>query len=108
MMFLVAPPTEKAMFLYGFGGFCLAIAVACVVKGRLRRFWGSVVGVATFAIALWYIFSQVTGGADLFGPKNEANVLNSFLFMIFFGMPGLTYALTARFGFRGVSRNDDD
>jgi hypothetical protein len=33
VMVVVAPPTDKAVFFYAFGIFCLLISVACVTKG---------------------------------------------------------------------------
>ena len=32
-MVLIAPPTDKAIFFYAFGIFCLLIALGCFTKG---------------------------------------------------------------------------
>ena len=100
VMVIVAPPTDRAIGFYAFGGFCLAIAIACVVTGRLRQFVGSFIGLAIFLLAGWYAFDQLVSGSDLIGPRSEPNVVNSLLFMLFFGVPGISYVYRARFGFR--------
>src|SRR5580698_5896891 len=52
---LTAPPTNKAVFFYFFGIFCLLIAVACFTQGRARQFIGSVIGCTIFGLGIWYL-----------------------------------------------------
>ena len=100
VILLVAPPTDKAIFFYAFGGFCLALAILCLVTGRLRQFIGSVFGSGLFALSIWYAADQLIYGTELVGPKSEPNLLNSCLFIMFIGIPGASYAFKAKFGFK--------
>ena len=63
MMIATAPPTDKAIFFYAFGAFCLAIAIVCVTRGRAAQFFGSVVGAGVIIAGLWYSFSTLFDGA---------------------------------------------
>ena len=99
MMIAIAPPTDKAVFFYGFGIFCLAIAVACVSRGRVAEFCGSVVGITVFGLGLWYIGSMYFDGPLWSGRKSEPSLTNALLFMGVFGVPGAIYVYHARFGF---------
>ncbi len=101
MMILIAPPTDKQIFFYMIGGFCLTISLACIFKGRVRQFLGSLIGLCLLVLAIWYLVSQITGGSPLFGAKSEQTIYNAILFCIFFGLPGLAYMIKARFGFTG-------
>lgn len=98
MMIAIAPPTEKAIFFYLFGGFCLAICLACVFKGRLRQFIGSSIGSCVFLLALWYLASQFMDGPIVSGGRSEPSVFNAIMFLVVFGLPGLAYATKAKFG----------
>lgn len=82
------------------GAFCFAITLACATWGRVRQFMGSFIGIALFCLSLVYLWSQATGGPQLWGSRSEPSVLNAVLFVIFLGVPGITYAAAARFGLR--------
>jgi hypothetical protein len=100
VMLLVAPPTDKAVFFYVFGGFCMLISVACVTRGRIRQFIGSVIGLTLFITSLWYLGAELTAGKILSGSRGEPSLMNAFLFLLAFGIPGVVYAAKARFGRR--------
>lgn len=95
---------ENAVFAYAFAGFSLAIAVACIARGRVRQFAGSVIGVGLFVLSLLYLASELSEGDVLSGSRSEPSVLNAISFVIFFGFPGIAYAFKARFGFRKSSQ----
>ena len=98
MMILIAPPTDKGIFFYMFGGFCLLIFIACVTRGRVRQFVGSVIGGCIFLISFAYFASQLFGGGPIFSERSEPSIFNSSLFFFAFGLPGISYMLKARFG----------
>ncbi len=99
VMFLVAPPTEKAIFFYLFGTFCLLISVACFTQSRLRQFVGSVLGSSIFVLGLVYLIAEVSGGSLWSGRRSEPSVFNAALYLVFIGIPGAAYAYRTRFGF---------
>ena len=68
MMIFIAPPTDKQVFFYLFGGFCLVIAFACIFKGRVRQFFGSIIGVVLVAASTWYLSSQLMGAVHYLAP----------------------------------------
>lgn len=70
---------------YMFAAFCLMIAIACVTKGRVRQFVGSIIGCALCTIALWYVVTASSG--------------DSLMFLAIFGIPGVAYVYKVRFGF---------
>jgi len=102
-MVLIAPPTDKAIFFYAFGIFCLLIALGCFTKGRVRQFIGSVVGCAVFGLGVWYLVIELSRGAYGLGARGEPSVGNACLYLVFIGIPGATYAYRARFGLRRKS-----
>ena len=99
MMIGIAPDTDKQIYFYLFGGFCLAICLACIFKGRVRQFIGSFIGVCLVILSLWYLAAEITGQGPLFSSRSEQSIFNAILFSVFFGLPGLNYAIKARFGF---------
>ena len=100
VMLLIAPPTDKAIYFYLFGAFCLFITVACVTRGRVRQFVGSVIGSAVFIMGLAYLVSELTAGVYWSSRRSEPSVFNALLYLFFIGLPGAAYAYKARFGFR--------
>ena len=98
VMVLVAPPTDKAIFFYAFGIFCLLICVACVTKGRVRHFVGSVIGSMLLILSGWYLYAQLTGGPFISGRRSEPSLVNAWSFFVAFGLPGAAYALKTKFG----------
>jgi drug/metabolite transporter (DMT)-like permease len=104
VMILIASPESgsKAVFFYGFGAFCLAIAVACVVSGRLRQFVGSVIGTAIFLVGIAYLIAEIHDGAFLSFHRGDPSVYKAVLYLLFIGLPGASYAFRTRFGFRNA------
>ena len=100
VMIIIAPPTEKAIFFYGFGVFCLAIAFACITKGKLQEFISSSIGLSIFLIGLWYLYTEISSGLIYSGSRSEPSIINAIIFLIVFGFPGISYALSAKFGFK--------
>ena len=99
VMLLIAPPTDKAIYFYLFGAFCLFITVACFTRGRVRQFVGSSIGSAIFVMGLVYFVSELAGGAFWSGRRSEPSVFNALMYLICIGVPGAAYALKTRFGF---------
>jgi hypothetical protein len=90
---------DKAWFSYLFGAFCVAIAAACVLRGRAARFFGSVVGSCAFLAGVFYLGHEILAGPVSSGSRSQPSIFNAVLFMIVFGVPGALYAFKARFGF---------
>ena len=103
MLNLASQIDAGAVYYYMFGAFCLMIAIACVTKGRVRQFVGSLIGCAVFAIAIWYVVTEVAAGVFRSHSRGEPSVLNAIMFFIVFGIPGGAYAYKAGFGFRKQS-----
>lgn len=98
VMVLVAPPTGEAVFFYAFGIFCLLISIACITKGRVRQFVGSVIGSVLLVLSGWYLYSEITGGPFFSGRRSDPSVANALFFFVAFGIPGAAYALKTKFG----------
>ena len=94
----MAPDSNAPLMFYVFGAFCNLIALTCVTRGRGRKFVGSVIGLALFLVSLGYVYSQIAAGPIDSGSTALPSVINSLLFFIAFGIPGITYTLKARFG----------
>ena len=107
MMIAIAPTTEQAIFYYLFGGFCLAICLACIFRGRVREFMGSIVGFTVFVTALWYLYSQIVEGPLASGSQSEPSIINAVMFLLVFGLPGLGYVVAAKFGFSKQMNQQD-
>jgi hypothetical protein len=99
IMFLTAPPTDKAIYFYAFGALCVLICVACLTSGRVRQFCGSIIGTALFVLSAWFLYSQIQSGHYLSTGPGDPSLLSSILFLLAFGIPGIRYAVRARFGF---------
>ena len=84
--------------MFSIGLFCLLISFANFTWGRLRQFIGSSIGIIVFILACWYLITQISGGSVISGKRSEPSILNAIFFMVFFGIPGITYTLTAKFG----------
>ena len=87
---------------FAFGLFCALIALASFTWGRVRQCIGSCIGIIIFGLACWYLIAEFSGGVMISGKRSEPSILNAILFMGAFGVPGLTYTLFAKFGFRKV------
>lgn len=99
VMFLTAPATDKAIYFHAFGALCGLISIACLTSGRVRQFFGSIIGAALFVLSAWFLYSQVQSGHYLSRGPSDPSLLNSILFLVAFGIPGLRYAVKVRFGF---------
>jgi len=99
-MLLVAPPTDKAAYFYMLAGFCFLICIACVTRGRIRQFIGSLIGTALFVLSLSYLGFEAMEGRIFSSSRSEPSLLNAIFFLIAFGIPGAAYAAKARFGLR--------
>ena len=74
--------------------------IACLASGRLRQFCGSIIGVALFLLSAWLLYTQVLSGHVLSSGPGDPSLLSSILFLIAFGIPGISYTIKVRFGFR--------
>ena len=104
-MILMSLSSEKSIAVFSFGSFCILISVICITHGRLRQFFGSIIGVCLFGLAVGYAYSQIMTGPIDSGHRSEPSVLNSILFLLAFGIPGISYAMRAKFGYRNKSDN---
>jgi len=100
VMLVIAPPTDKRIYFYLFGAFCLFITAACVTSGRVRKFIGSVIGSAIFIAGLVYLVAEIYAGVFFSGQFSEPSVVNALIYLSVIGLPGASYAYKARFGFR--------
>lgn len=99
MMVFIAPPTEKQIYFYFLGGFCLVISLACMFRGRVRQFLGSLIGVVLATLSVWYLSAQIFEDGPLFSARSDQSIFNAIMFAIFFGVPGFTYVAKTKFGF---------
>jgi hypothetical protein len=98
VMILIAPSMDAKPFIYTFGAFCLLISVACVAPRRIGQFAGSLVGVVVFFLALIYLLASL-GLGPFAGGQEDPSLIDAAMFLVVFGLPGLAFALRARFGF---------
>lgn len=101
VMFLHGTTAEegKAWFSYAFGAFCMLISAAAVLRGRAAKFCGSLIGGCVFIVALLYLGHESMKGPISSGSFRQPSIINAVLFLLVFGIPGLLYAIKARFGF---------
>ena len=101
-MFLVAPASTepRAIKFHAFSVFCFLLTAACFTTGRVRQFFGSVIGFAIFLLGVAYLADELRGGALGSGSRANPSVANAVTFLLFIGAPGAAYAWKARFGFR--------
>ena len=83
--------------MYAFGIFCLSISLACITKGIVRKTIGRVIGVTVFVLSGWYLYSMVSAGVASTGSRSEPSIINAILFFFAFGLPGIWYAIFAKF-----------
>jgi len=98
VMILVEPPTDKAPLFYSFSGLCFLVSLACVTRGRIRQFVGSLIGTALAALTLGYLGYEVLRGPVVSGSRSEPSVVTSILCFLAFGLPGARYVWKAWFG----------
>ena len=101
---LVIPSEEQRIGFGVFAAFCLTISLVCFLRGRPRQFFGSLIGLSLFLLGCSYIIEQLLGGPLLSSGRSEPSVVNAGLFTLFFGVPGLLYALRVRFGFASSNK----
>lgn len=99
MMVGIAPDNNKQIHFYLLGAFCLVIFLSCIFKGRAQQFLGSVIGLCLVTLSIWYLASQIIEDGPLLNLRSEQSIFNAILFTVFFGLPGLSYAAQAKFGF---------
>jgi hypothetical protein len=97
-MTLAAPSSAMPLGFYAFAGFCFLIALTCCMRGRLRQFLGSCIGLCLFFVACGYILQEMLFGPIFSGSRAAPSLFNSILFASTFGLPGLAYVLKVRFG----------
>lgn len=98
IMILTAPDTEKTVIFHAFGIFCISIGIACITKGRIRQFVGSLIALAIFIMSLLYLYGQVAGGTLVSGSRAEPSIINAIFFSSAFGLPSVLYIFKAKFG----------
>ncbi len=102
VMILIAPGAENAVASYGFGGFCLSIAMACVLRGRMAKFFGSLVGTAVLVFTLFALGDVLFGDPSAFGNGDRPSVWSAVIWLVVFGSPAAAYVWHARFGFNSA------
>jgi hypothetical protein len=85
---------DKAWFSYAFGAFCLLIAAALLLKGRVAEFCGSVVACGVLAAGVWYLITELNSGPIV----GSESIINAARFLLAFGLPAALYLMKARFG----------
>jgi hypothetical protein len=65
VMFLTAPDGAGATFSYAFGGLCVVVVLGCVLPGRARHFFGSLVGIFLFVAGVGYLLEGGLRGSFL-------------------------------------------
>jgi hypothetical protein len=98
VMFYAAQDGPGKTFNYLFGGLCVVVVLGCVLPGRARHFFGSIVGVLLFAAGIGYLAIEALRGTFLPRYPGEPSVLMALIFLAVVGLPGLIYALRVRFG----------
>ncbi|RZU38689.1 hypothetical protein EV700_2624 [Fluviicoccus keumensis] len=96
-MIFMGHAAKAPWFFYVFGSFCLFITVACITTGKVRVFFGRLIGALVFMAAAWYLVSELSSGPIISGMDADPSILNAAKFFILAGIPGLGYALFARF-----------
>ena len=71
-----------------------------MTRGKVRQFFGSIIGCVLAIISCLCLFSQLAEGPALYNGRSEPSVINAIAFFVAFGVPGISYALKAKFGLR--------
>lgn len=103
MLVVRASDTGGAVFSYAFGGFYLAIAVACVARGRVAQSFGSLVALTIVALGIWYVTTMLGAGLYWSASHGEPSLRNAVAFLTVFVVPSPAYLWRARFGLRRSS-----
>lgn len=105
VMIFVAPPSDKAIWFYAFAACCCFIVVACVTRGRVRQFVGSSIGCILFLTSGAYLLHELASGPLFSGRRSEPSVVNAVVAFLAFGIPGIAYAIGAKFGLSRHPKN---
>ena len=98
VMIGMAPRASSPLGFVAFGCLCLAIALACCARGRMRQFIGSAIASAILGLCAWYAASEFGSGPLLSSRRSEPSLWNAVLVCVFFGLPSARYLFVARFG----------
>jgi hypothetical protein len=88
-MVLVAPPNDQAPGFYLVALICLLLCIACMGNTTVRQFLGSSLGTVLFAASLWYGYARL----------GQPAFFNALVFFVVFGLSGVAYVVSTRFGF---------
>jgi len=61
---------------------------------------GSLVGCGLFVLSLAYLYGELSDGPWFSGSRAGPSVKNVIVFLMAFDVPGIAYALKARFGMK--------
>ena len=104
----ITSQSKTPLVMYLFGAFCILISLACFTYGAKRKVIGRVIGLSVFIVSLWYLYSQFTDGNLNSGSRGQPSILNAIAFFIFFGLPGIWYALYAKFPLGDSTENENE
>ncbi len=97
----ISKNSQHPLAMYGFGLFCLGISFACMTRGRLRQLFGRLIGAMIFVVSLWYLYSMLDTGILTSGSRSQPSLMNAIIFFVVAGLPGLWYAIFAKFLLEG-------
>jgi len=92
--------SDAAVVFYAVGGFCLSLAIVCVLQGRVREFFGSVLGSVVFLLGIAFLVAQLRQGVYWSTHRGAPYVMGAIVSLFVVGIPGASYALRTRFGLR--------
>lgn len=103
MMFAIAPDDDRAIFFYGFGLFCLAIAVLCFARGRFAYVVASFIAACVLAATFGYV---IDSGIDFLESKRGSGgrLMLSLCCLATFGLGAFRVLWSTQFGFGFKSR----
>lgn len=83
---------------WALGLFCLVLALACALRGRPARFFGSLAAFTICLLGLYDLVAALRTGAGLFDLGGEHSLPAALFFLVCFGWPAAAYVWRARFG----------
>jgi hypothetical protein len=101
MMFLWASQAEAdaALVSWLIGTFCLAVALACFLRGRAAQVLGGLIALGVLAAGVAYLASMLMHGPLVGSGRGGTSILQAALFLGVFGWPAALYLRNTRFGF---------
>lgn len=96
-LLVAAPTTEKPVIGYITGGAFVVLCLTCATSGRVRQFFGSLIGSTLFLVSLWFAYERLGHPAAAGVALEDLLHVTGFFFGI--GLPGLVYAVRVKFGF---------